>query len=198
MTDPYFVKTLKYNAGGADSGTITWETPDPDDASTSQVEYWAEDVPMETTPRDDRLVHNHRVELTGLKPCTTYSYRVISTRPNKTNPSVGTGTFDQPPVPRFNWEGFFSPVNNPPAINEVNAGRTIPVKFRLGGDRGLNIFAGGYPKSEGTATAGSLSYDARENQYTYLWRTDRAWSGRRELLLKLGDCSEHRANFEFK
>ena len=200
MTDPYYIRDVKYEPRGADRGIILWSTPGPEDASDSQVEYWVNGQSQKTPLFDQypNLVHNHRVELTGLKPCTTYSYRVISTRPNKPEPSIGVGTFYHPPVPRFNWEGFFSPVNNPPATNEVNAGRTVPVKFRLGGDRGLNIFAGGYPKSEGTPTAGSLSYDSREDQYTYLWRTDRAWSGSRELLLKLGDCSEHRAYFEFR
>lgn len=77
--------------------------------------------------------------------------------------------------------------------------RTIPVKFSLGGNHGLNIFAAGSPKSEQTATAGSLSYDARYDQYTYTWRTDRAWSGQtRQLVLKLIDGSEHKANFQFR
>ena len=45
----------------------------------------------------------------------------------------------------YNFEGFFSPVNNLPTLNSVNAGRAVPVKFSLSGDKGLNIFAVGSP-----------------------------------------------------
>ena len=41
---------------------------------------------------------------------------------------------------RYNFTGFFAPVANPPTLNAVNAGRAIPVKFDLSGDKGLNIF----------------------------------------------------------
>ena len=47
----------------------------------------------------------------------------------------------------FNWSGFFQPVDNLPALNVVKAGSAIPVKFSLGGNKGLNIFAAGYPLS---------------------------------------------------
>jgi hypothetical protein len=88
------------------------------------------------------------------------------------------------------------------------------VKFSLGGDMGLEIFADGYPKSVtipdnpnapvdvveiATAEESSLSYDATSDQYTYVWKTEKAWSGQtRQLILKLNDDSEHTANFEFK
>jgi len=49
---------------------------------------------------------------------------------------------------RYNFSGFFPPVDNPPVVNVVNAGRAIPVKFSLGGNKGLNIFAPGYPVSQ--------------------------------------------------
>jgi probable HAF family extracellular repeat protein len=116
----------------------------------------------------------------------------------------------------YDFAGFFQPVDNPPTTtNVVNAGRSIPVKFSLGGDKGLDIFAAGYPQSgtipavpnapldniEQTVTAGasSLSYDATSDQYTYVWKTDQAWSGQnRQLVLKLNDGSEHKANFQFR
>lgn len=113
------------------------------------------------------------------------------------------------------FTGFSSPVDNLPTLNLVNAGRAIPVKFGLGGDQGLNIFAAGYPKSEQvtcsstapvdgvetTLTAGSsgLSYDPASDQYTYVWKTDKSWAGMcRQLVLKLIDGTFHRANFKFK
>jgi hypothetical protein len=117
--------------------------------------------------------------------------------------------------PAYEWEGFFPPVENPPAFNRANAGRAIPVKFSLGGDMGLDVLATGSPTSqridcdssnpvdlvEETVTAGSssLSYDATTDTYTYVWKTDKTWAGTcRQLVVKLNDGStEHVANFKF-
>ena len=46
----------------------------------------------------------------------------------------------------YPFTGFFSPVDNLPILNIAKAGSTIPVKFSLGGDRGLGILAVGSPK----------------------------------------------------
>ena len=115
----------------------------------------------------------------------------------------------------FNWSGFFHPVDNLPTLNTVKAGQAIPVKFSLSGDKGLSIFAAGYPKSqvipcgsttaedgiEQTVAAGSssLSYDPGSNQYNYVWKTDKTWAGTcRQLVVKLVDGTSHVANFKFK
>jgi uncharacterized repeat protein (TIGR01451 family) len=114
-----------------------------------------------------------------------------------------------------NFTGFFPPISNLPAINVVNAGRAIPVKFSLHGDKGLDIFAAGFPQSgvitcdpnaipndvEGTTTAGgsSLSYDPVSDQYTYVWATSSSWSGTcRQLVIQLKDGCVYRANFRFR
>jgi hypothetical protein len=78
----------------------------------------------------------------------------------------------------------------------------------------LSIFAAGYPVSksiacgtsapsddiEQTVPAGlsSLSYAAATGQYSYVWRTDKAW-GRtcRHLVVRLADGTDHVANFTF-
>jgi hypothetical protein len=39
-------------------------------------------------------------------------------------------------------------VDNLPVLNKANAGQAIPVMFSLGGNKGLDIFAAGYPKSQ--------------------------------------------------
>jgi hypothetical protein len=117
-------------------------------------------------------------------------------------------------VSLYNFTGFFQPVDNLPTLNVVNAGRAIPVKFSLGGNQGLNIFATGYPSSinvmcgstaedaiEETVATGSssLSYDAGAGQYIYLWKTDTVWAGTcRTLIIKLTDGTYHRVNFKFK
>ena len=115
----------------------------------------------------------------------------------------------------YNWSGFFQPADNLPTLNSVKAGSAIPVKFNLAGNQGLSIFAAGYPSSqkitcdtnaplddiEETSTAGnsSLNYDAGSNQYNYVWKTDKAWAGTcRQLIVKLIDGTEHKANFKFK
>ena len=115
----------------------------------------------------------------------------------------------------YEFSGFFAPVDNLPTFNSVKAGQAIPVKFSLGGDQGLDIFATGYPKSqvitcasnatvdgiENTVNAGgsSLSYDPVTDQYTYVWKTNKAWAGTcRQLVVQLADGTFHRANFQFK
>jgi DNA-binding beta-propeller fold protein YncE len=115
----------------------------------------------------------------------------------------------------YNFTGFFQPIANPPVFNVVNAGRAIPVKFSLSGNKGPNIFAPSSPSSGPVAcssadeatvlletlTAGgsSLSYDASSDQYIYVWKTEASWAGTcRQLVVQLNDGSIHRANFRFK
>ncbi|MFD9635077.1 PxKF domain-containing protein [Streptomyces violascens] len=117
-------------------------------------------------------------------------------------------------TPSYSFTGFFSPVHNPPTVNTMNAGRAVPVKFSLSGNQGLDIFNSGYPASqqvtcdtnaplspvEETSGAGqsSLSYDSGSDTYTYVWKTDSAWSNTcRTFLLGLKDNSTHNANFKF-
>ena len=45
------------------------------------------------------------------------------------------------------WQGFFAPVDNLPVVNVTKAARPCPLKFSVGGNRGLGIFAAGYPAS---------------------------------------------------
>jgi len=105
-------------------------------------------------------------------------------------------------------------VDNLPTLNSVKAGQAIPVKFSLGSDQGLDIFEAGYPKSEPivcnsdalvdgietTVNAGSssLSYSAGNDQYTYVWKTEKSWTGCHQLVVKLLDGTIQRANFQFK
>ncbi len=114
----------------------------------------------------------------------------------------------------YMFSGFFPPVANPSAMNNVKAGQAVPLKFSLNGDQGLNIFAAGYPQStmiacgtsisqdaiEETDTAGSssLSYDPTTDTYNYVWKTDKEWAGTcRQLVVKLDDGTYHYADFNF-
>ena len=129
--------------------------------------------------------------------------------------TVRTTHFSTWSVGRFAYtpSGFFSPVDNLPTVNTVKAGSAVPVKFGLGGNRGLNVLVAGSPSSvlvacgsgpsdaiEQTSTAGasSLSYDAGSARYQYVWKTDKAWVGCRDLVLRFRDGSTLRARFSFK
>lgn len=115
----------------------------------------------------------------------------------------------------YNFLGFFQPVDNLPTLNVVTAGKAVPVKFSLSGDKGLNIFAANSPWTvpincdsslpqtdiEETLNAGgsSLSYDPTTDQYVYVWKTLNSWKNTcRQLVVVLNDGTEHRANFKFK
>ena len=115
----------------------------------------------------------------------------------------------------YNFTGFFAPIDNLPAFNEMKAGQAAPVKFSLGGNQGLNIFAAGSPSSiqincnssdpivplEETETAGqsSLSYDSASDRYKYTWKTESSWKNTcRQLTLTLRDGTVHVAKFKFK
>ncbi len=139
---------------------------------------------------------------------TTNTFRVTDASGNYTECSFTVTVL-------YDFTGFFSPVGNPPTLNVVNAGRAIPVKFSLSGNKGLNIFAANSPQSgvipcdasapavnlTDTVTAGgsSLSYDAASDQYNYVWKTDSSWGGTcRQLVVTLNDGSVHVANFKFR
>jgi uncharacterized repeat protein (TIGR01451 family) len=118
-------------------------------------------------------------------------------------------------VSPYNFTGFFSPIDNPPTFNEMKAGQAAPVKFSLGGNQGLNIFAAGSPSSvqiscntsdpidpvTETETAGqsSLSYDSATDRYKYTWKTESSWKNTcRQLTVTLRDGTVHTAKFKFK
>jgi hypothetical protein len=125
------------------------------------------------------------------------------------NPSAsGTLTYGV----QYPFTGFFSPVDNLPTLNTANAGSAIPVKFSLGGDRGLAIFLAGYPKVTQIACSGSAPTDLIEEtttsnsgltygggQYTYVWKTPKTYAGKCfQFQLGLIDGSSRLANFKFK
>jgi ABC-type transport system substrate-binding protein len=115
---------------------------------------------------------------------------------------------------RFAFDGFFQPVETYPTLNSMHAGAAVPVKFSLGGDLGLSIFATGYPRSAAVscsasssvdpieqmvgADASRLTYDSASGRYTFVWKTDKAWAAScRQLVLRFADGSEKRASFKF-
>jgi hypothetical protein len=159
------------------------------------------------------------------------SRQVDCTPPSGTNFSAGTTTVNCSSsdsrgntsngsftvTVNYNWTGFFQPVDNPGTFNKVKIGSTVPVKFSLGGNQGLNIFfSSAYPQVSKPITCGvnpavdtleeyaptgtnsGLKYDATANQYIYNWKTDGYKAGEcRSLIVKLADGSVKTANFTF-
>ena len=116
----------------------------------------------------------------------------------------------------YPFSGFFTPVDNYPTLNVVPqpAGRANQLlRFSLGSDEGLDIFAHGYPLSKNVACPSQFPTDVVEDvapaepsnliytgngKYTYSWKTEKTWKGTcRELNLKLKDGSDHKALFQF-
>jgi hypothetical protein len=111
------------------------------------------------------------------------------------------------------FTGFQAPVNNRPTVNVVKAGSAVPVRFSLGGDRGLNIFRAGYPKVvpmscqagvpvddvESTVTANSsgLLYAAGSGEYTYVWKAPKK-VGCYRLELAFTDGTVQAAEFKLR
>ena len=114
----------------------------------------------------------------------------------------------------YRFTGFFAPVVNPPVLNKVEAGYSIPVKFSLNGNQGLQIFNAGYPASQQIACTSGLpvnasvqsinastvnvSYNAKTDRYSFDWKTTTSWKNTcRQLIIKLKDNSTYTANFKF-
>jgi hypothetical protein len=115
----------------------------------------------------------------------------------------------------YPFAGYQAPVDNPPTVNQVNAGQAIPMQFSLGGSYGLNIIAPGYPTATqiscatgapvntgtltDTAGGSGLQYDSATGTYTYVWKTSKSWARTcQQFDLRLNDGTDHTADFQFK
>jgi hypothetical protein len=150
---------------------------------------------------------NESINVSGLPAPATYLVRVTGEGDTKGEYFLGVGA----PPP---FSGFLPPLSK----DNFNAGSTIPVKFSLGLNLGLDILAPGSPVSrqiscspnscganvgigprEPTQSDLGLQYDPMTNQYTYDWKTNIAWSGTcRELEVILRDGRRFRTNVRFK
>jgi hypothetical protein len=107
----------------------------------------------------------------------------------------------------YDFAGFFSPIAAYPTANAVRAGDSIPLKFSLHGNRGLNILSPGFPAwvqcgstppGDTAAATAKLSYNAVNDRYTDSISTNKSWAGTcRDLLVKLADGTTRRARFTF-
>jgi len=118
--------------------------------------------------------------------------------------------------PHASWPflGFDQPVTNLPDGNTVQAGQAVPMKFRLGEDRGVDVLADGSPASRRiscengsdydqlvttTTSQSGLQHEAGTDLYTYVWKTSKNWAGTcRMFTLALDDGSTHEALFRLR
>lgn len=159
-------------------------------------------VPNGTHPLDASIVGPHTFE--------------VSARDGAGNESTGECAYRV----TYNFEGaggFQPPVRNPPDVNKVHAGSTMPVKWRLPDGRGGFVGDLGAviaiqlqevacadfstvlsaPAQAETSGGAGLRYDAFAGQYIYKWKTSKSQAGHCfSLILRLNDGSEHPAHFE--
>ncbi|MGH7293189.1 MAG: PxKF domain-containing protein, partial [Myxococcota bacterium] len=166
-------------------------------------------LPVSFNATGNCTVSGNQVTLTGVGPCTV------------TASQSGDATYSAAPnvsrrfVTLYRFIGFAAPVRNPPAINELRAGNTVQIRFKLAGNPGLAAIASGSPVvqrmacdtwapigvTEPAPPTGSsgLRYAAKTGLYTHAWKTEASWAGIcQEWRIELIDGSTHGARFRFK
>jgi hypothetical protein len=154
-------------------------------------------------------VDQFRLELLAFVPPACPAVDLISPSNVTSGDIKVTDAVSSPP-----WSGLLQPIDTN-ATNVATAGSAIPAKFSLFGFEGLNIFAAGFPKSQqvpcntslpedsieqtASSTAKTLTYDAKTDTYTYVWKTSKSWAGTcRTFTVKLNDGNEQTVLFRFK
>ncbi len=191
--------------------TITATPPNPSNSADATFEF-ASSEPNST--------FECRIDGGAWTPCTnpqTYNGLSNGSHTFEVRATDQTGNVDPTPASYtwvidttiYDFDGFFPPVANPPAINSAKAGSTIPLKFSLGGNYGLDIFAPGYPVSRPVSCVtgqpigldepldGTLKSTGR-TQYHFNWKTVKGWSGCREMVMIFDDGTVATALFNFK
>ncbi|HEY6401524.1 MAG TPA: PxKF domain-containing protein, partial [Blastocatellia bacterium] len=142
---------------------------------------------------------NESINVSGLPAPATYMVRVTGEGGTSGEYFLGTGA---PPA----FSGFSPPLNK----DDYNAGSTIPVKFSLGGDFGLNIFAPNSPASRQIDCSTNVGIGPWEparsedgwqfdGHYHFDWKTKKEWAGScRELEVILLDGRRFRTKVRFK
>jgi hypothetical protein len=198
-----------YGIGLAEQ-TITFAPPATktlDDPDFSVAASSSSGLLVTITAAGSCTVSGTTVHITGVGPCT-----LTATQGGDATwyPALATANV------QIIWfhTGFFSPVDNLPVVNLATAGSAIPVKFGLGGNRGLGILAVGSPtagkftcgsqqtdtiEEVSTATVSGLQYDPVTAQYKYNWKTLKSYAGLcYQLKFTFVDGTTQVANFKFK
>jgi hypothetical protein len=118
----------------------------------------------------------------------------------------------------FKFLGFFQPVDNPIVVNTVKNGSTVPVKWKLQGQGGMEITStsavllpiqiqkvsctdfSNVESPIDTLTSGSttLRYDFTAMQFVYNWQTPKSPNTCWRLDIKFTDGTTKSADFKLK
>jgi hypothetical protein len=149
----------------------------------------------------------------------TYYWRVRAYNTRGAGPWSEVWSFYYGDFIPYTFEGFFSPIENSPVVNQANAGQAIPVKWRITDKNGLPIsdpvsfinitsygvncaaFAGDPTSTvveELAAGSSGLQYKG-DGWWQFNWKTPKSYKAQcRIMKLTLDDKSEHTASFSFK
>jgi hypothetical protein len=127
------------------------------------------------------------------------------------NATDGTAAFNLPVTCTAQFGGFQPPIAAPPALNQANAGSTVPTKFTLSEQGGAPDTAAVFASQQidcttkapsgpivPAQTPGSRELESSGDRYSFNWKTDRAWQGTcRQLIIRLQDVADPVAFFRF-
>jgi dipeptidyl aminopeptidase/acylaminoacyl peptidase len=105
----------------------------------------------------------------------------------------------------YPFGGYAAPVANG-ALTDLRAGDSVPLKFSLGADYGLDVVTSATQQPIDCATraplgatapaGGTLTYNTSQARYLYDWSSQKAWAGTcRSVTLALRDGTQHEADF---
>ncbi|WP_291980596.1 PxKF domain-containing protein [Luteitalea sp.] len=143
------------------------------------------------------------------------------TRPYRGEPVVSSVLFLfarwSPVRVPYVFTGFLAPVENLPVLNVGQAGRTIPIKWRLARPEGTPVTAlssfvsltesavacDASPDSVleeqlAESTAGGLRYDAEDDVFIFNWKTQKGVTGCRVVTVTLDDGERYVARFKLR
>lgn len=147
----------------------------------------------------------------------TFPPGLTTVRWTATDASGNSASCNQKVTLTYTFQGFFPPVDNPPVVNTVKNGSTVPVKWKLFDANGqvtdIATVATGYPKyatsascpatgmatEKAIATGGTtLRFDTAAMQFIYNWKTPNKPGTCLRLDVKFIDGMTKSANFKLK
>ena len=193
-------------AAGSSDLVISWEPP-ANDGGAIIVGYSLRVESNDTSEVVGAAITDGAttsVRLSGLEPG---SYALAVSATNLAGPGDEATTTVQLGS-AFDFGGFGPPIVDPPDRLVRQAGSSLPVRFSLGGDHGLDVLAEGSPSyvridcdsgvETGTtqlaasARRTDLTYDETSDEYLFVWKTDRSLAGAcLQFSLQLTDGSSH-------
>jgi hypothetical protein len=183
------------------------------------IDYESKNGPLTFGPSDTTMTITIKVCGDTLAEANETFFVNLSTAANATiSDPQGLGTITNDDNVNYNFQGFFAPIDNPPAINTTKAGSAVPVKWRITTSSGVpvsdpNSFVGLFSYAVTCGTTDGLETPVEttapgESSLKYLgdgdwqlnWKTLGTYSrgSCRVLELRLNDGSSHYANFKFK